>query len=214
MRAILASLAVLMLGGCAAILGIEDVPGAGECVPLEDECDDDETCDVTLEGTECRSVGAGGPGALCDDSSQCTFDTSCVDGLCRSFCDDMDDCASNELECNKQWYGQTVCDSDCDVLAGTGCPNDEVQDCMIALNDFGQPIALCIPDNWYGVVAPGAECTWLSACGEQYGCYDANGDDVGICVPLCTVGTQCPDTSDCVAVFDTLHGIAVGLCPQ
>jgi len=215
MRVLSVALAVL-LGGCELVLGIDE-PLGHRCVPLSaGQCEQGETCDLAEDGfRDCREAGIAQAGAICFEPDQCGTNLSCVDGLCRSFCGNDDDCESSEAECIRQWAGWAVCDSDCDVLAGTGCPNDEELECMMSLNDFGSPLALCVPEGWFGDVGPGGTCTFLSECIETYGCWDDDNDDVGICTPLCQVGSTCPDgVHQCMAVFETLHGTSIGLCPE
>ncbi len=212
MRAAILALGVA-LGGCQLIAGIED-PVGDACSPFDiDTCDITDTCDgdPDVGRLTCRMEGTVPAGGLCFERDDCAGPLSCVDGVCRTFCPVYGEaCAGPEAECLRDWFGLNVCDSACDVLDNTGCSTDT--ECVISTNGNGVPIALCVPFGYFGAVAPGDPCTFLSECTPGYACFDPEGNG-GTCTPLCTVGELCPDTSQCVELFAPLHGVAIGQCP-
>ena len=136
--------ALVMLGGCAQVLGLDDVVPSDQCSPFDvDTCELDETCDVwEAEVLTCRPEGGLPVNAQCDQGiDTCRGPLSCIDGLCRTICGPERACdpADNESECS-HWYNDsmTVCDSDCNVLDGTGCVNDVDQQCVPLINAFDE----------------------------------------------------------------------------
>lgn len=208
MRAVVLAAAAL-LGGCQLLLGIDD-PTGDECSPFDvTTCDLTDTCDLDPDDGQltCRPEGTVRAGGLCFEVDDCAGPLSCSDGVCRTFCPVFGQpCEDPEGECLRDWGSGNVCDSACDVIADTGCLIGT--ECRISTNGNGQPIALCVPENYYGAVAEGDGCSFLSECLPRLSCHAT----ANVCTALCLVGEQCAN-GPCEQVFDTLHGQLVGQCP-
>jgi hypothetical protein len=207
-------------GGCAQNLGIED-PVGDQCSPFDVEtCDLSDTCDVDPTPDDpdhpiltCRPEGDRPAGAICDGApSSCAGALSCIAGVCRTLCDDEHGCdLTEESGCLIDLTATAdACDSDCNVLDGTGCSNDAEQQCMAApVNGF---VALCVPTGYFGNAAPGASCTFFEACVPGYGCDLPPNGDPGVCVPLCDVDSPACATGVCNQVGRLHETLALGLC--
>jgi hypothetical protein len=212
---------LVLLTGCASLLGIDDPGiGGGACEPYAEDqgCEDDQTCDLDPDDglLECRAIGDGQPLDLCFPGQECASDLSCVDGVCRSMCEDAADCRAGEVACIQQVGPNleiTVCDSDCDVLVNGGplCPVGT--ECILNLNQTGDPFPTCVPDGWFGDLPLGDDCFFLNACEQGLGCYDDDSDGTGSCTELCEeTAKPCPGGRTCVDVLDPVHEVNVGLC--
>jgi hypothetical protein len=214
MRA-LALAALVMLAGCAQILGIDD-PRGDRCSPFDvHTCDLSDTCDLD-EGTHlltCRPEGGLAEYAPCggDIGDTCSGALTCYEGVCRHFCDAQHGCGSNgESSCTNDLPDTTqkVCDDDCDVLQGTGCAGG--LECVANRSAAGTLLALCIPPGYFGDVASGQHCDFFNACFVGLGCDDGPGGD-STCRPLCTVGGgDCAGT--CVELGRLHETLDLGVC--
>lgn len=210
MRAALLA-AALALGGCQLLLDIED-PVGDECSPFDiDTCDLTDTCDIDPDDGRltCRMEGTVPAGGLCFEPDDCAGPLSCSNGVCRTFCPVFGEACEDPAEgfCLINWgnSGQ-ICDSECSVVFGD-CTNPDT-DCILSTNDSGTPISVCVPEGYYGNLPRGAACDFLEACEPGNAC---NAD--GICAELCELGPNCNGGAQCVAAFETLHGVQYGFCP-
>ncbi len=99
-------LALVALAGCSD----DTTPGGGDDAGLLDV-----STDSGFDG-----IGTGDVGPSCDDNSDCGGGELCVDGLCRPFCLDNDNCPS----------GAPICDDDRNLcvqcLGNTDCGDEQV----------------------------------------------------------------------------------------
>ena len=140
-------LLLLLMTGCAQILGLDDpagrdgggpgdpvdadVPDANlpdAAIPCNDgACPPGLTCDLDTFERVCRPIGTAVAGALCDRAEDCAAGLTCHMGVCRTVCTSAADCDDTvEGACTIASYaGAYVCDTVCDVLsAGTSCGED------------------------------------------------------------------------------------------
>jgi hypothetical protein len=202
--------ALLAAAGCAQILGIED-PVGDQCSPFDvSSCEESETCDIWEgEVLTCRPEGGLPVGAICDGAPDtCGGALSCVNGACRTLCDDQHGCGSGEFGCAVPISVTTsACDSDCNVLDGTGCLNDVDLMCVaVPVDNF---IALCVPNGYFHNLPADSLCTFFEECERGYGC-DLNGS--GTCVPLCDFDSPACPSGTCTMVGRLHETLSLGVC--
>jgi hypothetical protein len=202
---------LLPLASCAQLIGIED-PVGDTCSPFDvTTCAVTDTCDVdpTTFLFECRPEGDIGVGVRCDAGGTCAGALSCVDGICHSFCDAQHGCdpGDNESSCLYTLSDTaTVCDNNCNVLDGSGCPNPGLQ----CVADFTNNLTLlCVPDGYFGNKPLGSLCSFLDECDHGLGC-DTEGSST--CVPYCDVANPTTCATTCVELGRVHESLDLGLC--
>lgn len=213
--------AALGLGGCQALLGIDD-PVAAEnlCSPFdEDSCDAGETCDVVFDtgALDCRPTGNVGSHEPCNFAEECERGLSCVRGMCRTICLEPLDCDNadpDEGECTVDVSDIRVCDSNCDLtaLGNGGCPGGF--ECEMLHNYANDLTPLCTRVDDGDSFALGQECYDLDQCAPTLACYDPDEDLIGSCTEICVGGSgggPCP--GECIELWPAVHGVRIGVCP-
>ena len=205
-------LPLVVLAGCAQILGIEDpAPAEDECSPFDvTTCDVSDTCDLDEGGQflTCRPEGGAQLGEIClPPDLTCAGGLTCYGNVCRSLCDDSHGCNTGEFGCIVDLLPETrACDTDCNVLTGD-CATGE-QEC-VPLDMAGGVATLCVMNGYFGDVGEGESCSFLGNCGRGLGC-DVNGD--GLCHPLCDVNAPACATGTCTHVGLVHESLDLGVC--
>lgn len=203
---------LLLLAGCAQILGISD-PHGDACSPFDvNTCSLSDTCDLDADGLlACRPEGGLGEYALCDQvGDTCAGGMTCDFGVCRQFCDGTHGCTrTGEASCSVNDGSLEHCDDACDVFAGTGCTG--TLECHPDRDEVSNAtISMCTPPGYFGDNASGVHCDQLNACAVGLGCDDLAGGS-HTCLPLCHHdGTDCAGT--CVEVGRLHETIDLGVC--
>ena len=147
--------------------------GWTECDPLEDTCDGDTSCRLTVDGTMCAEPGttAIAEGGACTSSDECAPGLDCFrrgdGGVCgRPCCPGRDDVCDGETSCN----GPGV------LVDGT---DSEWWSCV--------PARACQPLAAGEACEPGEGCYIVSSTGDT-DCRRAGAADVG---------DSCAEQSDC-----------------
>ncbi len=204
------------------IAGLRVCLGVG-CDPVTgDGCPAGETCIHALPGpggealTECRPLGAAGPGAGCSEATDCQAALLCEGHgaeptTCRGYCRTHADCGAEGvcLELPRiAGSGLGVCDAGCDLLSGAGCAAGV---CGVqGTNDVdGQPagVRVCRPA---GTTPIGGACSSDASCVGGALC----GGTPAQCTALCDVDAPTCATGTCMPITPTtvLGARTIGLC--
>jgi hypothetical protein len=211
-------------GTCEGSCEMSDVPGS-ECGVLPDcGCSAGQTCRVidSVGLTACSSVGSASDQASCQTDTDCTLGLSCVDGLCRPYCDAETACA--ELgTCFGLYFGETetvdvgICGGSCDPV-WPDTDDDTVTPCG---NE-----ALCQPGVLGGAEAPRCVATggvglvdYGETCEPSQDYCQIGAVCTGTCEVLCRSNTDCSWTetagAECLQagdIFLDTNGSELGVC--
>jgi hypothetical protein len=215
-------------GGDDTSIPTEDTGGGGTCTPAvgagstcgtfpQCGCSAGENCDITtVDGKgECQTAGSAGINDSCNDLGQCQKGSSCIGGLCRSFCGSDSDCGGGK--CVNATYtpsgsttpvdvpGFKICFSSCDpITPSAGCGS---QNCTLL--DDGT--ATCVGAGT--ATGTGACSSDPNACAPGYVCLSS-----GDCLHWCRVGgptSDCSGTGGTCQSFSTpayLGSVEYGVC--
>jgi len=230
--ALVATIAIA-IAGCAQIFGLDEthdvnaVDAAGDGIDAPGVCDpvaqtncDPDACDVDPDGmgAVCRPAGQTGPLGSCMSREDCAPGTTCLLGVCRSFCASAADCTGAQNDCHLSYFVTSVCDSLCDVRDSSGGSCGAGFHCELAsapdgTRDFG---AYCVPGPG-GTIADGGPCQTPDECVAGTTCLTTDGINFQ-CLRWCY--TNDPNTcmvGQCVPVQDgqgpiVVHGNELGAC--
>lgn len=193
-------------------------------LPLDEETDPDDS----EQPDNCPDTGC--VTHVCQFNSDCAAGDWCINGECRSACDDDADCPTSE-SCDP-----TVCEvSICMPDAGGGeeclynsecengvCENGHCIDRCTADADCGSgefcDVGSCRPDHRpqpqchvnadcaTGEVCSDAKCRQVCTCDEDCGDVDVFTCDAGACLPRAESSPQCQTAAHCATGHNCVNG--------
>ncbi|HEX7604022.1 MAG TPA: hypothetical protein VF316_20535 [Polyangiaceae bacterium] len=164
---------------------------------------------------ECAKAGTGEDGAACTTGSDCRAGFECVGdpGRCRHYCCDSTVCPTLDTM-GKAYF----CDVQTETAASVTVPVCQVvQPCDLlrdtcaagmtcALVDANDGVTSCVATGPAGV---GQSCD-VTHCGANLSCLGLAGSRT--CQELCDSTHLCPKGLSCVAKWQSLKQLGVGLC--
>jgi hypothetical protein len=205
-----------------AALCDQPFPLGGDCDPTGQHCcGGGERCTLIPDGAadgglreSCGEAGDGRHGSPCAElgDESCSAGTWCyahpMVSFCAKFCATGGDCPTDPMttcgtitELGTEYHVCTPAYTDCDALAGTGCPADYA--CVLQMLERSVLVE-CVP---VGTHAANEDCSDGAGCAEGSGCYVFE-DGSQWCLGYCTLEETCADGQACV---DIGH-YALGVC--
>ncbi|HTJ44859.1 MAG TPA: hypothetical protein VL463_22285 [Kofleriaceae bacterium] len=210
-----AAIALLMVCGCASIVGLQDPqPGAdgngcNRACDIEDNCgcSATETCtwNQTSGDPYCRtSGGSAALGDQCDKDDACQIGTSCVFGVCRRYCVDSSPCGSTTCTADFTPYVPVkMCANDCTPITNDGCAGTS---CLIIQ---GGDSTFCLAGDTIALGDPCDQAPFQCVPGAV--CHDEGG--AFKCRAQCDPGGAACASGTCTTAPDLIvRGTQYGVC--
>jgi hypothetical protein len=206
--------ALVVVAGCATILGLDDPKeapgGCAHACDLEDNCGcaATETCswNSTSGEVSCRTVfGSSALGQGCAQDADCALGTSCVFGECRRYCYNDEQCGATKCKTDFTPNVPTItCADACTPVTNAGCPGS-----LACLINQGTDQAFCFAGDSQPA---GSDCSADPFRCEPGAICHAEGA-AHVCRAQCDPAGAACAAGTCTAAADlTVRGTPYGVC--